>query len=131
MEPNEPRVLIISIFLVNPPMVMTSFPVNDSGVFESLCQKICFPTDAVSIGQVTVMHGILYFTIKEYVAASDPLCKDYDLKMHLEKCKQKFNVGIETYEMLAIPNFENIFALTLGVSSVSVFPSTSLRILTS
>ena len=96
---------------------MTSFPVNDMTLVETLCQKVCFPTDAVSNGQVTTMHGILYFIMKEYVALSDPLCKEYDLKMHLDKCEQRFNVGIETYDILAIPNFENIFALMLGVSN--------------
>ena len=100
----------------SPPMVMNSFLLNDIALLESLCQKICFPTEPVSIGHITTMHGILYFILREYISLSDPLCQEHDLKTYMEKCEQKLHAGIQTYEVLAVPTFENIFALTLGVS---------------
>ena len=44
------------------------------------------------------------------------LCQKYDLKLHVAKCEQNFNSMIESYEVLAVPSFENIFALVMGVS---------------
>ena len=97
-------------------MVMNSFLLNDVSLLESLCQRVCFPTEPISIGHVTMMHGILYFILKEYISLSDPICTEHDLKSYMGKCEQKLHAGIETYEVLAVPTFENIFALTIGVS---------------
>ena len=67
------------------------------------------------------MHGVLYFILKEYITLKHPLCKEYDLESYLAKCEQNLNSGLESYDVLAVPSFENIFALTMGVS-FSVFP---------
>ena len=40
----------------------------------------------------------------------------YDLKLYAARCEQNFNSLIESYEVLAVPSFENIFALVMGVS---------------
>lgn len=44
------------------------------------------------------------------------LCQKYDLKLHAVRCEQNLNSIIESYEVLAVPSFENIFALVMGVS---------------
>lgn len=65
---------------------------------------------------LTAMHGILYFLLREYTTLSDPLCKEYNLKAHLSRCEKSLNVGLEVYDVLAMPCSENILALTMGVS---------------
>lgn len=75
-----------------------------------------FPTEAVTVSHLTAMHGILYFVLREYTTLSDPLCKDHDLKAHLARCEKNLNVGLEAYDVLAVPSFESILALTMGVS---------------
>lgn len=46
----------------------------------------------------------------------NPLCQAHDLKAHAAHCGQRFNAAIETYDVLAVPSFENILALIMGVS---------------
>ncbi|KPM45557.1 hypothetical protein AK830_g946 [Neonectria ditissima] len=45
----------------------------------------------------------------------DPLCEQHNLKAHLSTCEQTLNLSIETYDILAVPSFENVLALTLVV----------------
>jgi hypothetical protein len=65
------------------------------------------------------MHGVLFFVLKEMIAFKDPLVEKFDLHSYLAHCEQNFVVGVETYEVLAVPSFENILALIMGVSIAS------------
>jgi hypothetical protein len=65
------------------------------------------------------MHGVLFFVLKEMIAFKDPLAKKFDLHSYLAHCEQNFVAAIETYEVLAVPSFENILALVMGVSPTS------------
>ncbi|GAB1197229.1 hypothetical protein APSETT444_006520 [Aspergillus pseudonomiae] len=38
----------------------------------------------------------------------------FDLKAHMSTCEQNFNTLVESYEVLAVPSFESIFALIMG-----------------
>ena len=46
---------------------------------------------------------------------NDELCQRFDLATHLGHCEQIFVAAIETYDVLVVPSFENIIALTMGV----------------
>lgn len=70
----------------------------------------------VSSGTVAAMHGCLYFMMKESLMWKDEFSKKHDLKTYLAKCKECFEAGIENYDVLTIPSFENIIALVMGVS---------------
>lgn len=54
--------------------------------------------------------------MKELVAMKDELCDKFDLATYLDHCEQNFIAAIENYEILAVPTFESILALTMGVS---------------
>lgn len=113
-----PVALVLSVvrrMKANPPIFFSGYTVNDTSLIENLCQAVFFPTDPVSLGQLTSMNGILYCILKEYLATQDPLGKQYDIKAFLAKCDRNFNLGIETYDVLAVPTFDNVLALTLGV----------------
>lgn len=75
----------------------------------------------ITVGQVTSMHGIVLFLIKEYIAMKDTLCQEYDLTDSLSQCERNFISTLETYDVLAFPSFENILALVMGVSSFAHF----------
>ncbi|KAI0455714.1 hypothetical protein F5B21DRAFT_470385 [Xylaria acuta] len=60
------------------------------------------------------MHGLLYFLRRECLMLGDQLGKEYDLKAYVDRCGHNFSVGIETYDVLAFPSFENM-SLTMGV----------------
>ena len=94
---------------------------NDLSLVERLCQQVYFSTRATTPGDLAAMHGILYYTMKEYVAMKDPLCQKYDLKAQVETCKKSFLTSLESLHVLAVPSFENIIALALGVSIMSLF----------
>lgn len=62
------------------------------------------------------MHGIFFCLLKEYEAMKDPLCQQFDFSAHLAQCEKNLIMGIETYEIMAVPSFDNILGLTMGVS---------------
>lgn len=70
----------------------------------------------VCTGTVTAMHGILYFLLKETIATKDQICEKLNLEQYLEGCKKSFEAGIEDYNVITIPSYENTLALTIGVS---------------
>ncbi|KAJ4864808.1 fungal specific transcription factor domain-containing protein [Trichoderma breve] len=94
---------------------LSSYLISDPNDFEDLCRKIYFPTTPISLGDITTMHGILACLLREHIAFQEPLPKEFDVTDHLRQCDKNFNVAIETYDILAIPAFENIFALSLGI----------------
>lgn len=63
------------------------------------------------------MYGILYCLLKECLLLQSPLAQKYDLKVHVSTCERNFSRGIETYQTLAVPCFENVLSLALGVSN--------------
>jgi hypothetical protein len=85
---------------------------------EDLFRKVYFPTEPLSVGHVTAMHGILLCLLKEFIAFKDPLAEKYDLPSYMPTIEKNFNAGLETYEMLAVPSFENVLALVLAVRAL-------------
>lgn len=100
----------------NPSIFLHSWSINDVTLIENYCQQIYFPTEPPSLGLLTSTYGILYFVVKEFRLTHHPLCKTLDLQAYESKCEQNFYAGIETYDILGHPSFENILALTIGVS---------------
>ncbi|KAJ9267954.1 transcriptional regulator family: Fungal Specific TF [Paecilomyces variotii] len=112
-----PVALIIGIlqrFKTRRPLFLSSYAVSDLAFVERLCQNVYFPMTSVTVGQLTSMHGILYFLLKEYMALKDPLCEEFDFKAHLAQCDRNLISGLETYDILAVPCFENVLALVMG-----------------
>lgn len=64
------------------------------------------------------MHGVILTLLKEFKIMGNPLSQKFDLKAHISTCEQNFNTLVESYDVLAIPSFESIFALIMGVSCV-------------
>ncbi|KAJ2984678.1 hypothetical protein NUW58_g5933 [Xylaria curta] len=91
------------------------YVISDITLIENICRRVCFPTDPVSTGLATSMYGLLYFLLREILMLGEQLESDYDLTTYVARCKENFNIGIETYNILAVPSFENILSLTLGI----------------
>ncbi|KAE8147435.1 hypothetical protein BDV25DRAFT_169111 [Aspergillus avenaceus] len=113
--PSDVIVTLLRRFQEKKPLFLCSYPVNDLTLLERLCQKVYFPTQAVSAGDVAAMHGILYFVMRESLSTDDNVCEQIDLKAHIAACKQSFEAGIERYDVHVVPSFENTIALTMGV----------------
>jgi hypothetical protein len=98
---------------------MSPYVINDPRILETLCQRVYFPMEPVSVGQVTGMHGIIYYILREYVSLSDPICNQYDIKAHMATCERRLRAGLGSVDILSVPSFDNILSLILGVCSWS------------
>lgn len=103
--------------LVKRPIFLCSFLINDPSLLETLCRQAYFTATPLSLGQATSMYGILYCLIKEFILLQSPLAQKHDLKAHASTCERNFTRGIETYQTLAMPCFENVLSLALGVGT--------------
>ncbi|CAG8929165.1 unnamed protein product [Penicillium salamii] len=112
-----PAALVIGMlqrFKTRYPIFLSSYAVNDLKLVESLCQSIYFPIKSISIGQIASMHGIFYYLLKEYEAMKDSLCQQFDFPAQIAQCEKNFIMGLETYEIMSVPSFDNILGLTMG-----------------
>ncbi|KAL6918811.1 hypothetical protein FSST1_002837 [Fusarium sambucinum] len=100
---------------INRPIFLCSFLINDPSLFEALCRQAYYTTVPLSLGQATSLYGIMYYMLKEYVLLQSPLAQEHDLKAHIVTCEKNLSRGVETYQALAIPCFENVFSLALGI----------------
>ncbi|KAI0531652.1 hypothetical protein GGR58DRAFT_518364 [Xylaria digitata] len=113
-----PVALVVSILRklkAHGSIFLHGYMISDVTLIEDICRRVCFPTDPVSTSLVNSMHGLLYILLRECLILGDPLGKEYDLKEYAAHCGRNFNTGIQTYDILAVPSFENVSSLTLGV----------------
>ncbi|KAK6331906.1 hypothetical protein TWF718_002444 [Orbilia javanica] len=92
-----------------------AYAMRDQMALEKICQAVYFPTEPVSLGQLTTMHGLLLFLLEEYIALNDPILSGWDASKFLGLCEKNLHIGCQSYEILAVPHVENVKALTLGV----------------
>ncbi|RAH59273.1 hypothetical protein BO85DRAFT_418572 [Aspergillus piperis CBS 112811] len=97
------------------PIFLSSYAISDLQVVEDLCRSVLSGPSRASVGQVASMHGVLFFVLKELIAMKDELCQRFDLTTHLDHCEKVFAATLETYDVLVVPSFENILALTMGM----------------
>ncbi|PWY83839.1 hypothetical protein BO94DRAFT_599265 [Aspergillus sclerotioniger CBS 115572] len=101
--------------LARRPIFLSSYATSDLQLVENLCQSGYSITRQASVGQIASMHGVLFFVVKELIVMNAQLCQSFDLFIHLAHCEQIFIAAIETYDVLVVPSFENILALTMGM----------------
>ncbi|KAF3129888.1 hypothetical protein TWF594_010651 [Orbilia oligospora] len=92
-----------------------AYAMRDQMALEKICQAVYFPTEPVSLGQLTTMHGLLLFLLEEYIALNDPILSGWDSSKFLRLCEKNLHIGCQSYEILAVPHVDNVKALTLGV----------------
>ncbi|XRM43935.1 hypothetical protein ABZX51_007091 [Aspergillus tubingensis] len=97
------------------PIFLSSYVISDLQVVEDLCRSVLSGPSRASVGQVASMHGVLFFVLKELIAMNDELYQRFDLTTHLDHCEKVFAATLETYDVLAVPSFENMLALTMGM----------------
>ncbi|XHG01002.1 hypothetical protein AWENTII_004408 [Aspergillus wentii] len=106
-------VAVVKKIKVQPPFSLVSHSWRDYLQIESLCQKIYFPSEPIPAGSLTLLHGLLYIVIRDYMHEKDsdlPDCESY-----AALCERRFTAGLKSYEMTVNPTLEKIQALFLGV----------------
>lgn len=83
---------------------------------ESLCQSIYFPSDPIPAGSLTLLYGLLYFIIRDYLHEDDPDLAKFDASGYCKLCENRFATGLKNFEMVTDPTLEKLQALLLGVS---------------
>jgi len=86
---------------------------------ERVCQRVYFPTQPVSLAALTLMHGLLFYVMKEMMFdQSYGACHNYASAMgdYCAQAERNFHLGIETFDLLTSPSLESAKALSIAVS---------------
>ncbi|KAF4944251.1 hypothetical protein FSARC_14722 [Fusarium sarcochroum] len=113
--PDSFVIAVIRRIKVHSAVSLSGYFMNDIMEIEKLSQRVHFPVEPVTLGQITSLNGIFYMLVKEFKMLQVNLGEEYDLDELLLKCQRNFNLGIETYEILVQPTYDNVLALTLAV----------------
>lgn len=83
---------------------------------ETLCQSIYFPLQPVPIGSLALLHGLLYFIIRDYMHEHSADLAPYDLASSAAFCERQFSAALHSHDMMVNPSLEKIQAFLIGVS---------------
>ncbi|KAF5242549.1 hypothetical protein FAUST_3261 [Fusarium austroamericanum] len=109
---------IIRTIKVNPTRFFPGHAMTDIKLIEHLCQKVYFPTEPVTLGHITSVNGIMRLLLREFIITEDPLSKEHDLEALKAQVERNFHLGLETFETVTVPSFENVIAITTAVLKI-------------
>ncbi|PGH00571.1 hypothetical protein AJ79_08174 [Helicocarpus griseus UAMH5409] len=113
-----PVVFVVSLIKrikVKPPFFLVNNSWRDHLQIEKLCQKVYFPSDPIAAGSVTLMHGLLYFIIRDYLHSGDTSLAHSDCTLYADMCERSFVSSLKTYDMFVSPTLQKVQALLIGV----------------
>lgn len=87
-------------------------------IFEDLCRRIYFPIEPVSKDQLILFYGTVSSIARSVDLPKEHSFNEQELDLTRRLCEEKFLQGVQTYEVMALPSRERIFALYLAVSSL-------------
>ncbi|PHH88125.1 hypothetical protein CDD83_7945 [Cordyceps sp. RAO-2017] len=114
LVPSEFVLRLLRELRGSPSLLFLSQPVQDPSQLESLCQRIYFPINPLSIGELTVFHGMLYFAMQDMESSMQSAIKPGEVDRYRSICWANFQAGMDSHELAAIPTYENTLALTLA-----------------
>lgn len=113
----------LTVGTANPTRFFPGQAIIDPKLIEHLCQKVYFPTEPVTLGHITGVNGIMRLLLRELIITEDPLNKEHDLKALKAQAERNFHLGLETFETLTVPSFENVIVINAAVGSKCPPPS--------
>ncbi|KAI9375133.1 fungal-specific transcription factor domain-containing protein [Aspergillus egyptiacus] len=113
--PADVVVAVVKKVKARPPFFLVSQSWKDSRQLETLCQSIYFPLDPIPAGSTTLLHGLLYFVIRDYMHEGDPDLARFDLASSKAFCERNFLAGLNNYQMVMDPTLQKVQALLIGV----------------
>ncbi|KAF5685813.1 transcriptional regulatory [Fusarium circinatum] len=102
----------------NPTRFFPGQALTDVRLIEHLCQKVYFPTEPVTLGHITSVNGIMRLLLREFIVTKDSLGEEYNLEELKAQAERNFDRGLQTFELLTVPSFENILAITAAVLKI-------------
>ncbi|KAL4935121.1 hypothetical protein BDV06DRAFT_217654 [Aspergillus oleicola] len=112
--PVDLVVAVVKKVKAHPPFFLVSQSWKDTRQLESLCQSIYFPVEPVPAGATTLLHGFLYFIIRDYIYEGSSDLARFDLESSKSFCERSFVIGLNSTQMLADPTLEKVQALLIG-----------------
>ncbi|QSS49462.1 C6 transcription factor [Histoplasma capsulatum var. duboisii H88] len=98
-----------------PPFFLVHNSWRDYLQIEKLCQKIYFPSEPITAGSITLLHGLLYFIIRDYIHIGDTSLPQPDCAIYADMCEKNFVQGLKSYDIFVSPTLEKVQALLIGV----------------
>ncbi|OAX81844.1 hypothetical protein ACJ72_03809 [Emergomyces africanus] len=108
-------VSLVKRIKAQPPFFLVNNSWRDYLQVERLCQKIYFPSEPITAGSITLMHGLLYFIIRDYIHIRDTSLSHSDCTLYADMCEKRFLLGLKSYDMFVSPTLEKVQALLIGV----------------
>ncbi|RBR12146.1 uncharacterized protein FIESC28_08780 [Fusarium coffeatum] len=109
---------VLRTIKANPTRFLPGQAITDFKLIEHFCQKVYFPTEPVTLGHITSVNGIMRLLLREFIITEHPLSKEHDLKALKAQAERNFDLGLETFETLTVPSFENVVVLTTAVLKI-------------
>ncbi len=103
-------------FLAFQSLLVILHPISDLEILKSLCQRIYFPVDPVSVGDLTLLNGMLFFALWEIQLRSDHDLDPQEVAQYRVICDANFRNGVESAEIAAVATYEHTLTLSIAVS---------------
>lgn len=111
------------------PRLLTNTFVEESGVFsfyglyawnvfEDLCRRIYFPIEPITKDQLVLFYGAVSAIARSIDVPPEHQLNKQELEVTRRFCEEKFFQGVQTYEVMALPSRERVFAIYLAVGSL-------------
>ncbi|KAL5360472.1 fungal-specific transcription factor domain-containing protein [Aspergillus floccosus] len=117
-EPLLPVDLVVAIVKkvkAQPPFFLVSQTWRNPQQLETLCQSVYFPLEPVTAGALALLHGLLYYIIRDYLHEQPADFAHYDLSSSAAFCERQFSSALQNHDMIVNPTLEKIQALLIGV----------------
>nr|RBQ94257.1 hypothetical protein FVER53263_02401 [Fusarium verticillioides] len=109
---------VVLTILPNPTRFFPGQALTDVRLIEHLCQKVYFPTEPVTLGHITSVNGIMRLLLREFIITKDSLGEEHNLEELKAQAERNFDQGLQTFELMTVPSFENILAITAAVLKI-------------
>ncbi|KAI7761156.1 hypothetical protein LZL87_001971 [Fusarium oxysporum] len=116
--PASAVLTILRKIKANPTRFFPGQALTDVRLIEHLCQKVYFPTEPVTLGHITSVNGIMRLLLREFIITKDSLAEEHNLEELKAQAERNFDRGLQTFELMTVPSFENILAITAAVLKI-------------
>lgn len=90
----------------------------DLELVKSLCQRLYFPIDALSVSEMTLFNGMLFFALWELQVRNDHDLDPQTIASYKAISEANFRTGLEVAEIAAVATYENTLTLSFAVSAL-------------
>lgn len=114
-------VALVKRIKARPPFYLVYHRLYEHVQIEALCQKIYFPSEPIPAGSTTLLYGLLYYVIRDYMHEEDSEISGFDCAAYAEICLRQFNQDLKSLEMVVNPTLEKVQAMLVSVNRLLAF----------